>query len=265
MNKLVNIRDITIGDGNPIVLIGGPCAIESAEMAFATAEFLKRVTTKLGIPFVFKASFDKANRMSIGSKRGIGLSEGLEVLYRIREELDLPIITDVHESCQTEKVAHVVDALQIPSFLSRQTDLLLSAAETGKPVNIKKGQFLKPDDMQYLAQKVHSTGNNNVLFTERGTSFGYGDIILDPRSIIEMKSSGYPVVLDVTHTTQKPGANAGTTGGNREYTPYFVKLGVALGVDAIYMEIHPDPNNAISDKECQIPLDNAENILKLIV
>jgi 2-dehydro-3-deoxyphosphooctonate aldolase (KDO 8-P synthase) len=233
-------------------------------MAFRTAEHLIEICNNLGIQYIFKASFDKANRMSIDSERGVGLAEGLKILREIREELAVPVITDVHEGWQAEVVGSVVDVMQIPAFLCRQTDLLVAVGRIGKPVNIKKGQFMNPADMKYAAEKIESSGNDMVLLTERGSSFGYGDIVLDPRSIVIMMELGYPVVLDVTHTTQRPGSAGGKTGGDRKFTPYFVKVGVALGVETFFMEIHPDPANAISDAQSQIPLNEAKDVIGLI-
>ncbi|MFP4460464.1 MAG: 3-deoxy-8-phosphooctulonate synthase [Candidatus Zixiibacteriota bacterium] len=258
---MVKIGNIKMGKANNTAIIAGPCAIESKDMAFETAGHIKKISQKLSIPFVFKGSFDKANRMSINSKRGIGIDKGLDILAQIREHFSIPVLTDMHESNQAEMISQSVDCIQIPAFLCRQTDLVIAAAETGLPVNIKKGQFISPEDMKFIAGKIESTGNKNVMLTERGTSFGYGDIILDPRSLIIMKNLGYPVILDVTHTTQKPGSAGGKSGGNREFTPYFIRLGMAFNVDAIYLETHPNPAKAISDKENQIPLSDLENIL----
>ena len=238
---MVKVADIGIGGDKTTVLIAGPCAIENEEMTLATASALRKITSKMGIPFIFKASFDKANRLSIESERGVGLTNGLKILLKVKETLGLPILTDIHESYQAEAVASVADIVQIPAFLSRQTDILLAAAATKKVINIKKGQFLAPEDMKYIAGKALSVGCKQIILTDRGTSFGYHDLVLDPRGIIYMKRLGYPVILDVTHTTQKPGAAGGSTGGDRSLTPHFIRLGFALGVDGIYMEVHPDP------------------------
>jgi len=263
MKKEIKINNITIG-GEKIVLIAGPCAIENEDMALETAEKLANITSKLNIPYIFKGSYDKANRLSINSGRGLGFPRGLGVLRKIRETFNIPVLTDVHETYQVEAVASVVDIIQIPAFLCRQTDLVLAAASTGKPINIKKGQFMAPEDMKYIAQKAEYKGNKNIMITERGTSFGYHDLVLDPRSIVILKSLGYPVILDITHSAQKPGGIAGASGGERKFVIPFGKVGVALGVDGIYMEVHPAPEKAISDKFIQVPLDEAENYIKAI-
>jgi len=263
MSKNIEICGIEIGDAKP-VLIAGPCAIESQEMTLRTAEAIAEVATQMRIPFIFKASFDKANRMSITSKRGIGFPKGLAVLDAVKQEFHLPILTDVHETYQVEAAASVADILQIPAFLSRQTDLVLAAASAQKPINIKKGQFLAPQDMKFIAEKAESVGNGRIMLTERGTSFGYQDLVLDPRSIVIMKHLGYPVILDVTHLCQHPGAKSGSTGGDRKFIVPFARVGLAIGVDGIYMEVHPDPQNAISDKDVQIPLADLQTTLEQI-
>ncbi len=257
----VIVDDVVFG-GAKKVLIAGPCAIESEEMAMQTAQKLAEITDKLEIPFVFKASFDKANRLSIESGRGLGFPKGLLVLRNVKEKVGVKILTDVHETYQIEAVSSVADILQIPAFLCRQTDLVVAAASTGKAINIKKGQFLAPQDIRYIAEKAKSAGNDRIILTERGASFGYHDIVFDPRSIVIMKEFGYPVIVDVTHLCQQPGALGGRTGGNRKFAVPFAKAGLALGADGIFMEIHPDPQNAISDKDVQIPLDEAEKVLK---
>ncbi len=261
--SIIKIGDISIGGQKPI-LIAGPCAIESGEMVIETAKELKKITGKLGIQFIFKASFDKANRLSIKSGRGLGFPKGLIPLKTVREKLGIPVLTDVHETYQVEAVASIADILQIPAFLCRQTDLVVAAAKTGKPVNIKKGQFLAPQDMKHIAEKVLSTGNEQVMLTERGVSFGYHDLIFDPRSVIIMKSLGFPVIVDITHICQKPAADGGQSGGDRTFVVPFGKTALAMGADAIYMEVHPNPANAISDKDVQIPLCNAESVIEEI-
>ncbi len=261
--KEIKVKNISIGGDEP-VLIAGPCAIESKDMVFQVAETLGEITAKLDIPFIFKASYDKANRLSIESKRGMGFPRGLAVLSEISKRFDFPIITDVHETYQVEAVSSVVDILQIPAFLCRQTDLVLAAAKTGKPVNIKKGQFLSPYDMKFIAGKAEYIGNKSIILTERGSSFGYNDLILDPRSIVIMKEFGFPVIVDITHTCQKPGAGEGKSGGDRKFAVPFGKVAFALDADGIYMEVHPDPENAISDSQIQIPLDMAEKVIKEI-
>lgn len=260
MKKVVKADNIEIG-GNRRVLIAGPCAIESLYMAMQTAETIASIADKLRIPFIFKASYDKANRLSVQSGRGIGFPRGLEILREVKEKLKIPVLTDVHECYQVEAVASVVDVIQIPAFLCRQTDLVISAASTKKAINIKKGQFMAPQDMKFIAQKAESVGNDMIILTERGASFGYHDLVLDPRSIVIMKEFGYPVILDVTHLCQKPGALGGKTGGDRKFAIPFAKTGIALGVDGIYMEVHPDPDSAISDREVQMPLHQIRQIL----
>ncbi|RKZ31157.1 3-deoxy-8-phosphooctulonate synthase [bacterium] len=261
--KVIEMGKVKIGDDKP-VLIAGPCAIESEGMAIHTAEKLTEIAQKFAIPFVFKGSYDKANRLSIQSGRGLGFPAGLSVLRKIKENLDIPILTDVHETYQVEAVASVVDILQIPAFLCRQTDLILAVASTGKVINIKKGQFIQPDDMKYLIGKAEFVGNDKIILTERGTCFGYGDLIFDPRSVIIMKEFGYPILVDVTHLCQRPGTGEGMSSGNRKYAVPFAKIGLTLGASGIYMEVHPQPENAISDKDIQIPLDNAEQVIREI-
>ncbi len=261
--KQIKVKDVVIGGDQP-VLVAGPCAIENEEMVLRTAEKLAELTQKLKIPFIFKASYDKANRLSIYSGRGMGFPRGLLVLEKVRRNFDFPILTDVHETYQVEAAASVVDILQIPAFLCRQTDLVLAAATTGKPVNIKKGQFLAPDDMKFIAEKAESVGNSQVILTERGTSFGYHDLVFDPRSVVIMKEFGYPVLVDITHMCQKPGAGGGQSGGDRKFAIPFGRTALALGADGIYLETHPDPQNAISDRQVQIPLSQLEEVLSKI-
>jgi len=257
------IGNITIGGGKR-VLIAGPCAIESAEMALTVAEKLAEITEKLEIPFIFKASYDKANRLSLHFGRGMGFPAGLKVLSDIREKFAIPVLTDVHECYQVEAVASVADVLQIPAFLCRQTDLALAAAVTGKPVNIKKGQFLAPQDMKPIAEKISEAGNEQIILTERGVSFGYHDLIFDPRSVVTMQELGYPVIVDVTHICQKPAGSGDSSTGDRKFVKTFGKVAVALDADGIYMEVHPDPQNAISDRDIQIPLDEVEDVIREI-
>ena len=261
-NRVV-IGDVVFG-GDSVVFVGGPCAIEGHDMAFRVCEVLVDECSRREIPFVFKASFDKANRMSVSSPRGVGLDAGLRILDDIKEEFGVVLVTDVHGLEEVDAVADVVDILQIPAFLCRQTDLILGSSKKELVINIKKGQFMAPEDMAYAAEKVRSVGNERVLLTERGTSFGYRDIVLDPRGVLLMGESGCPVLLDVTHTTQRPGAGGGVSGGDRRFTPHFIKLGLALGVDGIYMEAHPNPDEAISDKGSQIPLGDVASMLDII-
>ncbi len=242
-------------------LIAGPCAIENRDMVMTTADTLKEVCEQLGIKLIFKSSYDKANRTSMSS-RGIGMDEGLRILDEVKHQLALPILTDVHESWQCKPVAEVVDVLQIPAFLSRQTDLLLAAGETGKIVNVKKGQFMAPWDMKGAVDKVHSTGNKQVWLTERGSSFGYGNLVVDMTSLVEMRKFGCPIVFDATHSVQKPSSQAGVTGGNREMVPHLMRAALAVGVDGIFLEVHPDPDKAISDAANQVRLSDIKKILE---
>ncbi|MCS7205326.1 MAG: 3-deoxy-8-phosphooctulonate synthase [Leptospiraceae bacterium] len=254
--------DIKIGAHHPFFLIAGPCVIETKDVLARVAEKLKTITEKLGIFYVFKSSFDKANRTSITSKRGPGLEEGLKILQWIKTEFQLPVLTDVHETHQVPIVAEVVDVLQVPAFLSRQTDLIVECAKTQKWVNVKKGQFLAPWDVSSIKEKFYSTGNQKMLITERGVSFGYNNLVFDPRSIPIMQGFDLPVVFDGTHSTQQPGGFGTQSGGNREMIPYLLKAAVSIGIEGIFMEIHPDPQNAWSDSATQFPLDQAEELLK---
>lgn len=246
-------------------LIAGPCAIESEEMAMNIAEKMKAITDKLGIDYTFKGSFDKANRTSIHSKRGLGIDEGLRILQKIKDTYNIPVATDIHESWQAEPVGKVVDIVQIPAFLCRQTDLLVAAAKTGKCINIKKAQFLAPWDMKNCLQKVVESGNSNVMLCERGTSFGYNTLVVDMTGLIEMKKFGYPVIFDATHSVQKPGGKGDATGGNREYVEYLAKAAIAVGVDGLFMETHQNPDEAWSDGPNMVKLDDMEELLTKLV
>ena len=243
-------------------LIAGPCVIESEEMVLSIAEQIKKITDELGIPYTFKASFDKANRTSLHSFRGPGIEEGLRILQKVKDSYQLPICTDIHEPWQAEPVAQVADIIQIPAFLCRQTDLLVAAAKTGKYINIKKAQFLAPWDMRNCVEKVRESGNNNILLCERGTTFGYNTLIVDMTGIVEMKKLGCPVVFDATHSVQKPGGKGNATGGNREYVEPLAKAALAAGADHLFMEVHPDPDNAKSDGPNMVPLHELEGMLK---
>ena len=256
-------------------LIAGPCAIESRDIVMQTAETLKQICEQLGITLYFKSSYDKANRTSL-SERGIGMEEGLKILQEVKTTFDLPILTDVHESWQCAPVAEVADALQIPAFLSRQTDLLVAAAKTGKIVNVKKGQFMAPWDMRGAIAKIEASIPNNatpsyttlhhttphIWLTERGSSFGYGNLIVDMTSLVKMREYGYPVVFDATHSVQQPSNQAGVTGGNREMVPHLIRAAVAVGIDGLFLEVHPQPEKAISDAANQVRLSDVEQILK---
>jgi 2-dehydro-3-deoxyphosphooctonate aldolase (KDO 8-P synthase) len=239
---------VKIGGANPLFLIGGPCVIESQEHALFIAKEIKKICRDLQVSFIFKASYDKANRSSISSYRGPGLEKGLETLSLIKKELDVPVLSDVHETNQVEKAAQVLDIIQIPAFLCRQTDLIVEAARTRKPLNLKKGQFLSPYEMKNQLDKALSQGNEKIIITERGTSFGYNNLILDIRSIPIMKNWGFPVVIDASHSVQKPGGEGSFSGGEAEFIPYIAKAGVAVGADGVFVEIHDNPSQALSDK-----------------
>lgn len=247
------------------ILIAGPCVIESEKMVFETASKMKAITEKLEVDYYFKASFDKANRTSISSYRGPGIEEGLKILQKVKKALDLKICTDIHEPWQAERAAEAVDMIQIPAFLCRQTDLLVAAARTGKLLNIKKAQFLAPWDMKNVVEKVRQSGNEKIFLCERGTSFGYNNLVVDMTSIIEMKKNNVPVIFDATHSVQKPGGEGSFTGGNREYASYLAKAAVAVGADGVFMEVHPDPDKALSDSANSLQLDAAESILQDIL
>ena len=254
-----------IGGTERFTLIAGPCVIESEELVMEVAGKLKEITERLGINFVFKSSFDKANRSSIHGYRGPGIEEGLRILKKVKDTYNVPVVTDVHEAWQCAKVAEVVDIIQIPAFLCRQTDLLIAAAETGLPVNVKKGQFLAPWDMKNVVTKMEESGNPNVMLCERGSTFGYNNMVVDMRSFLEMRQFGYPVVFDVTHAVQKPGGNGDSTGGNREYVYPLMRAGLAIGVDAVFAEVHPNPDCAKSDGPNMLRLDEVEEVLKMAV
>ena len=246
-------------------LIAGPCVIESEEMVMSIAEKMKAITEKLGVPYTFKASFDKANRTSINGKRGPGIEEGLRILQKVKDTYGLPVATDIHEAWQAEPVGKVCDIVQIPAFLCRQTDLLVAAAKTGKCINIKKAQFLAPWDMKNCAEKVSESGNKNIMLCERGTSFGYNNLVVDMTGLVEMKKLGYHVIFDATHSVQKPGGKGNCTGGNREYVEYLAKAAIAVGVDGLFMETHPEPDNAWSDGPNMVVLDNMEEMLEKLI
>lgn len=246
-------------------LIAGPCVIESEEMVLSIAGQMKELTEKLGIPYTFKASFDKANRTSLNSFRGPGMEEGLRILKKVKDTYQLPVCTDIHEPWQAAPAAEVADILQIPAFLCRQTDLLVAAAKTGRCVNIKKAQFLAPWDMKNCVEKVRQSGNDNVMLCERGTSFGYNTLVVDMTGLRVMKEFGVPVIFDATHSVQKPGGNGTSTGGNRQYVEYLAKAAIAVGVDGLFMETHPDPNSAKSDGPNMVPLGEMEELLKKLI
>jgi len=253
MKNPLAIADFWVGKGD-LVMIAGPCVIESAELTLSIARTLKDYAAELNLPLIFKASFDKANRTSLTSFRGPGLVKGLEILARVRDEVGLPVLSDVHQVADVAPAARILDVLQIPAFLCRQTDLLVAAAQTGKAVNIKKGQFMAPWDMAPVVEKVFSTGNRRVLLTERGAMFGYNNLVVDFRSLPILRGLGCPVVLDVTHSVQLPGGQGTCSGGQKEYIPLLARAGVAAGVDALFMEVHPDPDHALCDGPNSLPL-----------
>ncbi len=246
-------------------LIAGPCVIEDYETCFTIARDLKEITTRLGIPYIFKASWDKANRTSIHSFRGPGFDKGLDILHKIKTELDLPVISDIHLPDQAAKAGQVLDAIQIPAFLCRQTDLILSACQTGKPVNIKKGQFLSPHECRNILTKAQSTGNENLAITERGTSFGYNNLVVDFRSIQILKEMGVPVIFDATHSVQLPGGGLTSSAGERQFVPTLSKAAIAAGANGIFMETHPDPDKALCDGPNSMPLDQMEGLLSTLL
>lgn len=261
-DKVPITNTITLG-GDKLVLFAGPCAAESYDICLETGTELKKICADLGIDYVFKASFDKANRTSSGSYRGPSIDMGLEILAMVRNELKVPVVTDVHESYQCAEVATVVDVLQIPAFLCRQTDLLVAAAKTGKPIKVKKGQFMAPEDMKFALDKVRGEGNKNVFLTERGSSFGYHNLVVDMRSLPIMRQYA-PVVFDVTHSIQRPGGLGGKSGGDRQFAPYLAKAAAAVGVDGFFIETHPNPEKALSDGPNMVPLKEMRAFVTMI-
>ena len=258
---MITLNNFEIGS-NKLTILAGPCAIESMDILKQTAETLKAVTEELGINYVFKSSFDKANRSSINSYRGVGMEKGLEMLSKIKSEFEVPIVTDIHLPEQAAPVAEVADILQIPAFLCRQTDLLVAAAKTGKIINIKKGQFLAPQQMKSLVKKVEDSGNQRIMLTDRGVSFGYNNLVVDYRAIPIMKEFGYPVVFDATHSVQMPGSNGDSTGGDRRFVPTLANAAMAAGADVLFFEIHPNPDEALCDGANMLALSDAEKVFK---
>lgn len=252
-------------ENSKLTLIAGPCVIETEENVMLIADSVRKMAEKLGVDFYFKASFDKANRTSIESYRGPGIEEGLKVLRKVKEKYNLKIATDIHEPWQANEAAKVCDIIQIPAFLCRQTDLLVAAAKTGKLINVKKAQFLAPWDMKNVIKKLEESGNNRIMLCERGTTFGYNTLVVDMTSIVEMKKFGYPVVFDATHSVQKPGGKGNSTGGNREYVEYLAKAAISCGADALFMEVHPEPDQALSDGANMVRLDALEGMLQRII
>ncbi|MFB3072436.1 MAG: 3-deoxy-8-phosphooctulonate synthase [bacterium] len=265
MGRTVTVGRVAVGGDEPLALIAGPCVIESAELAIEVALRLKAVGESLGVGVIYKSSYDKANRTSIESFRGPGLAEGLEILRRVKEETGLPVLSDVHSLEEVEPAAQVLDCLQIPAFLCRQTDLVISAAATGKPVNIKKGQFLAPWDVEHVVEKIRSQGNEDILLTERGTAFGYSNLVADMRGLAIMRSLGYPVVFDVTHAVQLPGAQGGSSGGERRFIPHLARAAAAAGCDALFLEVHPNPEKALCDGPNQWPLEELSALLEPVL
>jgi 2-dehydro-3-deoxyphosphooctonate aldolase (KDO 8-P synthase) len=263
--RTVTVGDIAIANELPFVLVAGPCQIESREHALKTAEAIAEICHRLGLQFIYKSSFDKANRSSIGTARGVGLDEGLAVLAAVRDAIGCPVLTDVHEAGQCMAVAQAVDVLQIPAFLSRQTDLLVAAGETGAAINVKKGQFLAPWDMRNVAAKIASTGNERIILCERGTSFGYNTLVSDFRGLPIMAETGYPVMFDATHSVQQPGGQGDRSGGQRQYVPTLARAAVAVGVAAVFIETHEDPDNAPSDGPNMVPLSELPVLLDHLV
>jgi 2-dehydro-3-deoxyphosphooctonate aldolase (KDO 8-P synthase) len=265
VTRSIEVGPHLIGGQNSLVLIAGPCVIESEKIAMEIAEKLKRITGDLHVPFIFKASYDKANRTSIKSFRGPGLSDGLKILQKIKTELELPVLSDVHKEEEIDPAAEVLDILQVPAFLCRQTDLLVKAAQTGKPINVKKGQFLAPWDMKNVVVKLEESGNSNILLTERGATFGYNNLVVDMRSLVLMREYGYPVIFDATHSLQQPGGQGTTSGGQSEMVPDLARGAVAVGCDALFMEIHTDPSKALSDGPNMLQIDLLPELLEQLV
>jgi 2-dehydro-3-deoxyphosphooctonate aldolase (KDO 8-P synthase) len=262
MGQVAITDSIAVGNGQPLLVVAGPCVIEGRQLCVDVAGRMKEACRQVGLPYVFKASYDKANRTSISSFRGIGMEEGLEVLAEVGRQAGVPVLTDIHLPDQAEPVARVVDVLQIPAFLCRQTDLLVAAGRTGLAVNVKKGQFMAPEDMARAAEKVASAGNERVLLCERGTSFGYHDLVVDMRSIVRMKATGRPVIFDATHAIQRPAALGGESGGEREMAAPLAAAAVAAGADGVFLETHPDPDRALSDAATMLQLDAVPALLE---
>jgi 2-dehydro-3-deoxyphosphooctonate aldolase (KDO 8-P synthase) len=262
--KRISIGEFQIGGDLPIAVIAGPCVIESRESALQHATALKEKADRVGVPYIFKSSYDKANRSSVGSFRGPGLKKGLEILTEVKKRVGVPVLTDVHEIDQVGPVKEVADILQIPAFLCRQTDFVIAVGNSGKIVNVKKGQFLAPWDMRNVVEKIRSTGNEQILLTERGVSFGYNNLVSDMRSLVVMRELGYPVVFDATHSLQLPGGLGNASGGERRYIPALARAGVAAGIDALFMEVHQDPDHALSDGPNSLDLKDFEKLLQTV-
>ncbi|WP_407931538.1 3-deoxy-8-phosphooctulonate synthase [Ignavibacterium album] len=257
---VIQIRNIKIGDNLPFVLIAGPCVVESEELIFLTAGKISEIASKLGIQFIFKSSFKKANRTNLNSFSGLGDEKAISILRKVRDELNIPVLTDIHNESDIDKVKDAVDIIQIPAFLCRQTELLIAAGRSGLAVNIKKGQFLAPEDMKHAAEKVLSTGNRNIMLTERGTTFGYHNLVVDMRSLVIMRELGFPVVMDATHSVQLP-SKENVSGGQPKFIKPLARAAAAVGIDALFLEVHPDPSKALSDAASQLPLSELEHLL----
>ncbi len=264
MKDAIHIGNLTIEENGPLFLIAGPCVVEDEETTLRVASFLKETSHAMDLPVIFKTSYDKANRTSLDAYRGPGVEKGLEIIQRVKEETGLPVLSDVHEMPEIEKAAKVLDVIQIPAFLCRQTNLILSAARTGLPINLKKGQFLSPREMEPAIGKITSTGNRKVLITERGASFGYNNLVVDMRSIAIMKDFGFPVVFDATHSVQLPGSGGTSTGGQREFVEYLSRAAVAAGANGVFMEVHPSPDSALCDGPNSLPLDQVRPLLTML-
>lgn len=264
MTREIRIKNIPVGDSNPLVLIAGPCVIEGLDSTLNIASALKEITASLSIPYIFKSSYDKANRSSLSSYRGPGLERGLEILQEVKKKLGIPILSDVHRFEEIESAAEVLDVLQIPAFLSRQTDFIIKVAEAGRTVNVKKGQFMSPYEAKNIIDKVISTGNHNVLVTERGFSFGYNNLVADMRSLVIMRDIGYPVVFDATHSVQLPGGLGTASDGQRRFVSYLSRAATAVGIDALFMEVHSQPDSALCDASNMLELDSLPFLLKQI-
>jgi len=264
MEKNIKIGDLVIGAHGPFFVISGPCVIENEAKTLEIAHFLRKTSEELGIAVIFKTSYDKANRTSLDSYRGPGINKGLEIIRKVKEETGLPVLSDVHNKDEVEQVTGILDIIQIPAFLCRQTDLLIAAAQTGIPINIKKGQFLSPYEIGPAIEKVTSTGNQSVMVTERGSSFGYNNLVVDIRSIAIMKKFGFPVVFDATHSVQLPGGQGTSSGGQREFVSYLSRAAIAAGADGVFIEIHADPDSALCDGPNSLPLDEVRPLLKTL-
>ncbi len=263
--KVLKIGDVKIGNNLPLTLIAGPCVIEDEKSALVAAEKLKRITSDLKIGFIYKSSYDKANRSSLDSFRGLGVRRGLSILQKVKQKCDVPVLSDVHNEMEIPAVSEVLDVIQIPAFLCRQTDILVAAARTGKIVNIKKGQFMAPDDMNSVIAKITKSGNNRIMITERGTSFGYHNLVSDFRSLPILAQTGYPVIFDATHSVQLPGAKGSSSGGDRKFVPFLARAAAAVGTAGIFMEVHPDPDNAPCDGPNMLKLKDVPRLLEALI